>query len=1303
MRYLIPILFLVMAGYKVTAQCDFDLNLPITSNADFFAHCNVNGVVANDLSLPAQGVCGVTLHFEHEFIGNLQIELISPAGQSIVLTGPQTNSNFTNGTEWNVDFVPCSSVPIPDSGFPNTWNNVAPWSIGADYSGSYHPFFGCLEDFNTGPVNGIWQVHILNGPFYTGQLIGFSLEFCDPVGIICEPCTPKSGIFVDSVAEFCQNDVSLVNFNPMLIFPDGLANPVLYTHQWVLVSGGIILQIDDDIAWENLLPGSYEIYAVSFLNSFLDQIQGYIGQSFASLVNATLSGNFCLDISDNAVQLNINPEYNESPRDVNICKGDTFYLDGIPYTSSGLISANLSSQHGCDSIVNINLQVNGAEFFITHDTISCLNTSTLLDTAQFKLLSPNAQIIQFEWRDASGTVLTNNPSVTVTTGGMYHFSVVVLTGSFLCTIDTSIQVIEQNDVPDEPVLISGTPCVGTSTFFYVAPDSLRAFLVWNVEGNPQLIEKPDSVYVNWDTPGMYNVCVYSVNQCGISNTVCHEVVVGNAPVFDIQYDSITCNGNIAVNVTGSNVDLTWSVLHGDINLIQNINGSNVQGTINAGMEGTLSYFGQVGGCDIFGNLDIDILAPTEIIGLSDTIFCDTAFLSFDLGISNGIHGTVFYTWKGVHDSLDLAPGPISIAISTGVSDYFVIDSIQTELKGCSVLLPDTIRIDIQPSPFATFADTIVLCNSFSQSGLPIFRLTDLITGGDKSGNWNISLIPGAYFKNDSLDVQFVPPGNYFLIYNIPGINGNCAEKFYQVPVSIEKCSCPIPAGNLIFNVCDDQTFVDLDVAFVPEVPVVYYWLEALGQKILIPGNIIQVSDLTPGQNALLIESLGPWAGMCADTVVVSINLYEAQEAGLDRAFSYCMETGSMVQLDTLLSGAVPGGVWVAEPADFPNLTQSYNPANHLLDLSKLGSGQLKMKYIVIGAGNCGADTATITFDVQPVPKLKIGGNTQLNCLTGTTTLSAETEHGMDANYLWLSEGAVLSTGILPDSITVNAAGHYVLIAESTTSGCRDTLEITINEATSLIVEANIRTSHQCGDEFVTVIVSDVVGGAPPYNYSLDGVAYSEYPRFNEVMPGTYLMHIKDQFDCIYTQPLQIEVNRAVFFDLGPNRNIKLGDSVHLVVNFDQGQISTLQLFANGIEQFVVDGKVILVPETTTTVSTKIVDINGCIYEDFLTIFVDHNFDIFVPNAFTPNGDGNNDHFYVPHNPSIKEIVAFDIYDRWGNHLFGVKNKLSGEASFSWDGTFQGRLMNPAIFVYKIKYTSFQNELYEKYGTFALIR
>ena len=111
------------------------------------------------------------------------------------------------------------------------------------------------------------------------------------------------------------------------------------------------------------------------------------------------------------------------------------------------------------------------------------------------------------------------------------------------------------------------------------------------------------------------------------------------------------------------------------------------------------------------------------------------------------------------------------------------------------------------------------------------------------------------------------------------------------------------------------------------------------------------------------------------------------------------------------------------------------------------------------------------------------------------------------------------------------------------------------------------------------------------------------------------------------------------------------------------------------------------PLDDQTYTVEIFDINGCNGSDDIFIEVDKNRNVYIPNVFTPNGDGYNDEFQVFSGPGVTQINSMQIYDRWGEVVFQRTN-LSPSAfpdiTNGWDGRFQGKIMNPGVFIYLIE-------------------
>ena len=90
-------------------------------------------------------------------------------------------------------------------------------------------------------------------------------------------------------------------------------------------------------------------------------------------------------------------------------------------------------------------------------------------------------------------------------------------------------------------------------------------------------------------------------------------------------------------------------------------------------------------------------------------------------------------------------------------------------------------------------------------------------------------------------------------------------------------------------------------------------------------------------------------------------------------------------------------------------------------------------------------------------------------------------------------------------------------------------------------------------------------------------------------------------------------------------------------------------------------------------------------------------DVYIPNAFTPNNDGENDSFRVRASSLITDFY-FVIYDRWGEQIFESEDIATG-----WDGTFRGRTLPPDVYGFYVQIRCANNEEYFRKGNVTLIR
>lgn len=133
------------------------------------------------------------------------------------------------------------------------------------------------------------------------------------------------------------------------------------------------------------------------------------------------------------------------------------------------------------------------------------------------------------------------------------------------------------------------------------------------------------------------------------------------------------------------------------------------------------------------------------------------------------------------------------------------------------------------------------------------------------------------------------------------------------------------------------------------------------------------------------------------------------------------------------------------------------------------------------------------------------------------------------------------------------------------------------------------------------------------------------------------------------------------------------------------------------------------PESTTTYMATVYYsmINAyCYSRDSVTVNVYTQCgkdNVYIPNTFTPNGDGKNDAFY-PRGYGLEDITIFRVFDRWGNLLYEAKNIISNDKNTAWYGTdLRGKNVDTGVYVYYIEGYCTNNEKVTYSGNISLIR
>lgn len=290
-------------------------------------------------------------------------------------------------------------------------------------------------------------------------------------------------------------------------------------------------------------------------------------------------------------------------------------------------------------------------------------------------------------------------------------------------------------------------------------------------------------------------------------------------------------------------------------------------------------------------------------------------------------------------------------------------------------------------------------------------------------------------------------------------------------------------------------------------------------------------------------------------------------------------------------------------------------------------------------------------------------------------------------------------GVLGSSLAENLCSGSYAIVITDSNGCQIDTTIILTQPDPLTVEITT-TKVPCVEACIGSAYATVSGGTPQYFYYWSS-GQNQVTEIHNLCKGNYMVTVSDFNNCHTMAQFSI-VDSSLF----PQDIVAWSDKDSIY------QSQSVQLHSTELTGFTYhwepDNSLnnpnipnpLANPWGSTTYVVYVSDVNGCILTDTVRIIVlevicDEPF-VYVPNAFTPNADGNNDVLFV--RSEIVTDVIFAVYDRWGEKIFETTNMNKG-----WDGTYKGIQSDPGVFVYYLDATCLNKDKYIKKGNVTLIR
>lgn len=1186
-------------------NCGIEDTIAVPANRTVNYNFDIADVVNNDLASTTQGICGIELSFEHSFSENLEISLTSPSGQKIQLIGPNTPdpTAFTFLARWNITFVPCAATAQPDSGYVAKWNNGQPNNFinGGRYRGSYYPFVGCLEDFNTGPVNGTWKITIVNNPsIYTGRITHFRLRLCDERGFLC--CNANAG----SLAAYpdlqaCQGDSAL----DLTLTPDYGASlkpdTSDYGYTYVISRSGVIIAYDSLANLKSYPPGDYTVCGLSYRR--IDRDSFPINVPLDTL-RRQLNANqllYCGAMTTNCIGVTIGTPPPMAMIAQTICQGDTVLVGNQSFTNQGQYNITLKSLGGCDSLVQLTLTVVSPTTRTLNQTI-CPGDSIIIGSKVYKtagtytdtLANINGCDSIITLNLAIQNIPQSNVNVSICEGERYiigkdTLSVpatyrVMLKSSLGCDslVNVTLSVLRPRaDITPSDSISCINPTV-TLNSNNSTPAGQLTYAWTDLAGAPLGTNPTLSV----TSPGSY---VLIVSQTSNSSTCTAKDTIqvrGNATLPNVDAGSdatISCANSTAklggTNTSaGANFRYLWRALNG------NIVGDSTKTLATADATGDyiLLVTNTQNGCTARDTIKVtaDFTAPIADAGVPDTITCSQAAVTLN-GNGSSAGANFRYVWQNaMRDSIGN-----NIVQTVSQPGAYYLRVINTT-NGCNSIDSVVVNAEVGVPMITPLRDTLIPCNEDTIS------ITANVT--PVNGNYRFTWTgPGIINGSDLLTIQLNQPGNYIL--SVVNLQNNCAS---TDTIIITKQDCDIcididvpdtltcQRANVIINadfcsICNNCTTV---------------WSTQNGN--IVSGD----STLTPTVNAPGIYTL-TMTNASGFSKTIDIDIF--QNVNIPTALIQQPDTLDCQQTTVTLDGSSSSSgvniryTWrdTAGATIGSDAKQVINnPGNYILEITNIISGCVAM------------DTVQVSADTLR-PIAEAGIDTSLSCNQTSVILNGNgSSSGATIRYNWTTAGGNITSGVNSLTPTVSAPGLYVLTVSNGFNNCIaiDSVRVTPDD--------NLPPVPIFGDEQLTCNTPIVTLVGSPGNFQhrwceLDA-NNSPINCIDNVMlianrPGVYLYEVTDSSNgCRNATTVRVlDARNSLIANAGmgdtlgcSQSNIQLNGSVNPAGNYNYKWIAL-----NGSP---IQNDTTLTP-TVTQADIYVLEItdsnNGCVAKDSVEI------------------------------------------------------------------------------------------------------
>ncbi len=564
-----------------------------------------------------------------------------------------------------------------------------------------------------------------------------------------------------------------------------------------------------------------------------------------------------------------------------------------------------------------------------------------------------------------------------------------------------------------------------------------------------------------------------------------------------------------------------------------------------------------------------------------------------------------------------------------------------------------------------------------------------------SGNWLVTASPSGLTSNGTgMTTNFTglaAGSSYtFTVTNSDGCTSS-ASLSGTINTAPTTPSAPI-IGNVTQPSCSDP-YGSVELSGLPSSGNWNILVNPGGQTQTGSGSMITIVNLNPGTSyQFTVTNDDGCSSSPSGNAIINVYTPSAPIISSINQPSCTLSTGSVE-----LSGLPSPGSW----------TINANPSG----ISISGSGTTSVfanlpdnaNYTFTVVDNLGClspASNVVTINAQPpTPDPPVINNViEATCIVTTASIELS---GLPSGGNWTIQpsigSAISGSGSLITITGLNPNDNYSFIVTNS-SGCSSLASSNVTTADipspPMAPMVNSLTEPSCIDPYGTYEIVNPIGNE--YQFSLNGV---------QITSGIYLLSNLNPGENYTLLVTDLNTGCVSSFTSFTINNLPVAETVDAgldqQINF--GETSVLNALGNGVFVWSTgeSGSSINVsPEETTEYCVTLTDLNGCTNTDCVKVFVNIECgELFIPTAFSPNGDNVNNTFGVKINPKCVKELNLKVYDRWGEVVFKTT-----QVDQVWDGKYKGKELDTGVYVYVVEILLVNENDYKKFqGNLSLIK